>query len=136
MTTPQSWEEARKIINEVYAKAMVDPSFHAEFVADPNKVLIEHGLRPAEGVRYHLVDKNNVSEDALPKSGGTDVYLAHPTPDEPVGFDVLKPENIMLNGTGTSTASSDGSASACGTSGSQPSNGGDGDDGAGSDATF
>lgn len=89
MTVPHSQEEAMKIIYEVYAKAMVDREFYDYFVGDPNKALAEYGLRSPEGVYYHLVDAYREGDENLPKSGGVDIYLAYPIPEEEVSFDVL-----------------------------------------------
>jgi len=89
MTTPNFPDAALKIVHEVYAKALVDPDFHAQFVSNPNKVLADHGLRSPEGVCYHVVKEYREGGENLPKSGGIDIYLAYPVLEEEVSVDTL-----------------------------------------------
>jgi hypothetical protein len=92
MSSPQTNQEIARIMSAVYARAMIDPDFCADFVANPNQVLADHGLVIPAGIQFHVVKDYQGGDQGLPTSAGSDVYLVYPVPDEAVSFDTLSTE--------------------------------------------
>jgi len=69
--------------DEIVLKAQNDPAFKQRFLADPDVVLLEHGIRPPTGKKIKIVENSK-----------SVVHLILPAPS------VLTAEDVGLPGTG------------------------------------
>ncbi len=75
-------EESAQVAASIFARAMTDPDFKAQFVADAAAVLRAEGLDVPEGVTYKIVensatlqylvlpDPNEISDELLASASG------------------------------------------------------------------
>ncbi|HEU4322873.1 MAG TPA: hypothetical protein VFS21_06955 [Roseiflexaceae bacterium] len=100
-------DEVVRIIQQIHARAMVDPEFRAEYIRNPRKVLLEHKLQIPDGINFSVIDRSKIDEyTSLPKTTETHIQLVIPLADESISAGIVLSGANLLATIGTKPCTS------------------------------
>ncbi len=100
-------DEVVRIIQQIHARAMVDPEFRAEYIRNPRRVLLEHKLQIPDGINFSVIDRSKIDEyTALPQTTETHIQLFIPLADEAISAGIVLLGAKLLATVGTKPCTS------------------------------